>query len=181
MSVDKKIDIELFKVVSRSISETDDPQLMYGHLTQLLTAAMGIKGCSLFALNPDTDELEILGAFGLSFDYINKGPILSVRSISATRKGEAIVIADIDRSDMLQYPQEARAEGIRSIVSLPVQLHVKVIGALRLYHDQPWSPSQQDIDSLLVLGEFIGLALMYTRLRRSLETVRSAVVDIPRV
>jgi GAF domain-containing protein len=180
MAVEKKIDIELFKVVSRSISESDDPELMCGHLTQLLTAAMGIKGCSLFALNPDTDELEILDAFGLSFDYINKGPILSARSIAATRKGEAIVIADIDRSDMLQYPQEAKAEGIRSIVSLPVQLHAKVIGALRLYHDRPWSPSQQDIDSLLVLGEFIGLALMYTRLRWSLETVRAAVIDIPR-
>jgi len=181
MAVEEKIDIELFKVVSRSISAPDDLELMCGQLTQLLTAAMGIKGCSLFALNPDTDELEILGAFGLSFDYINKGPILSARSIAATRKGEAIVISDIDRSDMLQYPQEAKAEGIRSIVSLPVKLHAGVIGALRLYHTRPWEPSRQDIDSLLVLGEFIGLALMYARLRRSVEIVRSAVGEIPSI
>ena len=178
MSAEEKIDIDLFKVVFRAIAQSDNLEIMANHLTQLLVAALEIKGCTIFALNPDSNELEDLASFGLSMSYLEKGPVLSDKSIADTFKGKPIVIPDINHSDRLQYPQDAKAEGIGAIVSLPIKFYGKVIGALRLYHSDVWDVSDRDVDSLLVLAENIGLAMTYTRVLKALKTIRYTVDDI---
>jgi signal transduction protein with GAF and PtsI domain len=151
---------------------------MANHLTQLLVAALEIKGCTIFALNPESEELEVLASFGMSMGYVHKGPVLSKKSISATLKGDPIVVQDVDNTDLLQYPEDAKKEGIGAIVSVPIKFYGKVIGALRLYHHDVWDISEQDVDSLLVLAENIGLAMTYTRVLKALRTIRYTVDDI---
>jgi hypothetical protein len=58
MSSEDKINIELFKVVTRAIAESDNLGIMANHLTQLLVGALEVKACTIFALNEDTTELE---------------------------------------------------------------------------------------------------------------------------
>ena len=128
--------------------------------------------------NVETDELEPVATFGLSLQYVNKGPVLSEKSISRTIKGEPIVISDASVSDLLQYPKEAKTEGIRAIVSLPIQLYGRVIGALRLYHRDVLEMSRPDIDSLMLLAEIVGLAMTYTRLVNAMRGVKTAVDDV---
>jgi signal transduction protein with GAF and PtsI domain len=178
MPVEEKINIDIYKVVFRAIAESDNLEIMANHLTQLLVAALEIKGCTLFALNPETQELEILASFGLSMKYLNKGPLLTGKSIGAILKREPIVISDVKISDRLQYPDDAKYEGIGAIISVPIIFNNKVIGALRLYHHNTWEISDKDIDSLLVLAENIGLAMTYTRLLNALKTIRYTVEDI---
>jgi hypothetical protein len=47
-----------------------------------------------------------------------------------------------------------------------------------LYHHAQWDISEQDIDSLLVLAENIGLAMMYTRLLNALKEVKDTVNEV---
>lgn len=178
MGIEDRIDIDIFKVVTRAIAKSDNLDIMTNHLTQLLVGALEIKGCTIFALNSETKELETLASFGLSIDYLNKGPVLSDKSIVATLKGEPVVVSDITESDLLQYPENARKEGIGAIVSLPVNFCGNVIGALRLYHYEVWNISERDIDSLLVLCENIGLAMIYTRLLNALQNIKDNVNEI---
>ncbi|MBW2412324.1 MAG: GAF domain-containing protein [Deltaproteobacteria bacterium] len=178
MAVEEKIDIDIYKVVFRAIAESDNLEIMANHLTQLMVAALEIKGCTLFALNPETDELEILASFGLSMKYLNKGPLLSGKSIGATLKREPVVIRDVQNTDRLQYPDDAKSEGIGAIISVPIIFNTYAIGALRLYHHSSWEISEKDVDSLLVLAENIGLAMTYTRLLNALQTIRYTLEDI---
>jgi transcriptional regulator with GAF, ATPase, and Fis domain len=178
MGKQEHIDIDLFKVVTRAITHSDTLDAMTAYLSQLLVASLGIKGCSVFAVNPETEELEILGSFGLSVRYLNKGPVLSKRSIARTIKGDPVVVTDIEDAKTLQYPEEAKKEGIRAIASLPIKLYDKVIGALRLYHHDVWKLSSRDLDSLLVLTEVIGLAMVYMRLYHALQVVKEAAGDV---
>lgn len=178
MPAEEKIDIDIFKVVFRAIAESDNLEIMTNHLTQLLVGALGIKGCTIFALNPESQELEVLASFGLSIGYLNKGPVFSGKSIGATLKGKPTVISDINKTEHLQYPENARAEGIGAIVSLPIKFYGRVIGALRLYHHQVWDVSGRDVDSLMVLAENIGLAMMYTRLLNALKSLKDTVNEI---
>jgi hypothetical protein len=69
MAVEEIIDIDLFKVVFRAMAQSDDLEIMTNHLTQLLVAALEIKGCTIFAVNPETEELEVLASSGLSMKY----------------------------------------------------------------------------------------------------------------
>ena len=77
MGSEDKINIDIFKAVTRAIAESDNLGIMTNHLTQLLVGALGIKACTLFALNLDTTELEVLASFGLSINYMNKGPVMA--------------------------------------------------------------------------------------------------------
>jgi transcriptional regulator with GAF, ATPase, and Fis domain len=177
MRTDEKIDIDLFKVVTRAIAHSHSLEAMTAYLSQLLAAALGVKGCSIFALHPGTGELEIIGTFGLKASFLNKGPVLSKKSIARTLKGVPVVVPDVEKSRTLQYPDQTRGEGIRAIISLPVIFNGQVVGALRLYHREVWKPTDRDLDSLLVLAEMIGLAMSYTRLTQSMLAVREAVND----
>ena len=178
MGTKEKIDIDIFKVVNRAIAQSDSLDIMATHLSQLLVGALEIKGCTIFALNLETEELEILASFGLSLNYLNKGPILKAKSIRNTIKGQTIVIKDTSNTTMLQYPDNAREEGIRAIVSLPIKFYGKVIGSLRLYHDAEWDISERDLDSLLLLAENIGLAMTYTRLLNAMQAVKDTVNEV---
>jgi signal transduction protein with GAF and PtsI domain len=178
MSVEEKIDIDIFKVVFRAIAESDNLEIMTNHLTQLLVAALDIKGCTLFALNQESEELEVLASFGLSMKYLHKGPLLTGKSIGATLKKKPIVIRDVNKTDLLQYPDDAKNEGVGAIISIPIIFNSNAIGALRLYHHDAWEISDKDIDSLLVLAENIGLAMTYTRLLNAIQTIRYTVDDI---
>lgn len=178
MSVQEKIDINIFKVVFRAIAHSDNLEIMANHLAQLLVAALEIKGCTIFALNPESEELEVLASFGMSMGYVHKGPILSKKSIGATLKGNPIVVQDVNNTNLLQYPEDAKKEGIGAIVSIPIKFYGKVIGALRLYHHDVWDISEQDVDSLFVLAENIGLAMTYTRVLKALKTIKYTIDDI---
>ena len=170
-----QIDIRLFKLVSRAMAESDDLEIMATHLTQLLVSALEVKGCAIFVLNPASEELEVLASFGLSIEYMNKGPVIFNKSMRGQPKGEPIVISDVSGSGLLQYPQFAESEGIRAIVSLPIQSKGRIIGALRLYQSHTWQLSEQDLDFLTVLSDNIGMAMMYTRLLHALKSVRASV------
>ncbi len=178
MPVEEIIDIDLFKVVFRAMAQSDDLEIMTNHLTQLLVAALKIKGCTIFAVNPETEELEVLASFGLSMKYLNKGPLFTGKSIGATLKGEPVIIRDVNKTNRLQYPDDAKNEGIGAIISVPITFKNKVIGALRLYHREAWEISEKDIDSLLILTQNIGLAMIYTRILNALQAIRSTVDDM---
>ena len=44
MPAEDKIDIDLFKVVFKAMAQSDNLEIMANHLTQLLVAALEIKG-----------------------------------------------------------------------------------------------------------------------------------------
>jgi signal transduction protein with GAF and PtsI domain len=172
MITQNHIDIDVFKAVNRAIGESDNLDIMATHLSHLLVSILDIHGCTIFVLNPDEEELEILASFGLSADYLNKGPVLFARSLGGRSSSEPIIIRDVSDSGQLQYPEAAKEEGIRGIISLPINFRGRVIGALRLYSAKNWDLSARDLDSLQLLAENIGLAMMYYRLMNALQEVK---------
>lgn len=172
MASENRINIDIFKAVTGSVAHSDDLDVMTNHLSQLLTASLDIKGCAIFVLNAVTEELEILASFGLSAKYLTKGPLNTPKSINETFQGNPVVISDISkRNKSLQYPEEARKEGIAAIVSLPLVHLTEVVGVLRLYHYEPWKVSNQDLESLQILAGIIGLAMTYTRFHNTVHAI----------
>jgi transcriptional regulator with GAF, ATPase, and Fis domain len=178
MQNEDRINIDIFKVVTRAIAESCNLEIMSKHLTQLLVGALEIKGASIFAANMETKELEVLASFGLSIRYMNKGPLFFNQSIQSVSKKKAVVIQDVKQTDLLQYPEDAIQEGIGAIVAVPVNFSGRVIGVLRLYHSKVWDISDRDLDSLFVLTEIIGLAMMYARMHNAISDVKEIVGDV---
>jgi len=175
MPVEDKIDTGIIKVVTQSIADTRDLETMSNHLTQLLVGSLGIKGCTIFVLNPETEELEVLSSFGLSVNYLNKGPLSVNKSIDHRLNPVPVVVGDVGAETGLQYPEEARQEGIGGMVSLPMHLYNRLVGVLRLYHFEPWDISNNDLDCLSTLAEMVGLAIMYSRLLTAYKSIKEIV------
>ena len=173
-----RIDLDVVKTVQRAIAQSENIELMATHLTQLLVATMEIKGASLFARNVDSDELEVLGSFGLSISYINKGPVMFAKSIRNQYRGQPIVIPDVTQSELLQYPAAAQKEGIAAIVSQPITFSGKIIGVMRLYHHEKWEVSPKELDYLELLAEVTGLTMLYLRLLNTVKTITATVNEI---
>jgi signal transduction protein with GAF and PtsI domain len=178
MDATDKIDIDIFKTVIRTIAQPDSLETMGNRLTNLLVTAMDIKGATLFVLNPESEELEILTSFGLSLNFINKGPVIATRSMGWASNREPIVVSDISKSKLLQYPEHAKEEGIAAIVSLPIIFYGKIIGALRLYHYNVWDISRQDLDCLSAIAENLGMAMLYSRILNALLSIKDTVDDV---
>lgn len=158
------ITIDIFKLVTHSIAQADSLDKMGDLLCRLLVAALEVKGCALYLLNKDKGELELLSSFGLSSAYLSKGPIIPKKSIGCILRGEPVIIKNVDSSDLLQYLDHAVREGIKSIGSFPLMLSGDAIGALRIYHYKEWNIAEEDVNSIMVLGEIIALGLAYANL-----------------
>jgi len=90
----------------------------------------------------------------------------------------AVVVEDVSKSDRLQYPEHAHDEGIQAIVALPTKFKGRIIGSLRLYHRQPWAPSDAEMDLLQCLAGSIGLAMAYMRVLNALQEVKETIGDV---
>jgi signal transduction protein with GAF and PtsI domain len=178
MADQNKISLELYKLFITTISEANHIEEMATHLTQILVGALGIKGAALFILDPEREELELLSSAGLSMNYVSKGPILVDKSITIGPNREPVVIMDTQTSNKLQYPEKAKEEGIRAIVSYPVIMRKKIIGSLRLYHSQQWDISKEDLDFVEALAQTAGVALMYFRVANAVGNIKEVVGDI---
>ena len=178
MAVQSKIDLDIFQLVFEVITKSENADTMANQLTQVLVGTLGIKGATIFVLNPEIEELEILASSGLSINYVNKGPVLVDKSIKLPSNREPVVISDVTTSDRLQYPEKAEEEEIRAIVSLPITLRGKIVGALRLYRSQVWDISERDVELLKVVAQNIGVALMYFRLANAVLSVKETVNEV---
>ncbi|MBL7203433.1 MAG: GAF domain-containing protein [Desulfobacteraceae bacterium] len=175
MATESKINIDLFKAVTKSIAHSEDLDMMSNHLTQLLTSALDIKGCAIFVVNSITEEMEILASFGLSAKYLTKGLLSMPKSVKDTFRGSPVIIPDVSKHKGLQYPEEAEKEGISAIVSIPVVFTKEVIGVLRLYHYKEWDLSDQDMDSLMALADNIGLAMTFIRYHNAVHFIAEVI------
>ncbi len=178
MCEENAITIDIFKVVRKAMAQTSDLEDMTSSMVQLLTGTLDIMGCTLFVSNPQEQELEIMTSFGLSDNYLQKGAISSQKSIASIYKQEPVVVKDTSNTDMLQYPEAAAKEGILSIVSLPVIFSGKVIGAMRLYSVKTWDISDQDVETLMMFADQVGMAMMYSRLLNAFDIIRETVMDV---
>lgn len=178
MTEQNRIDLEIYKLLVQTISEADNLELLASKLTQIMVGALGIKGAALYILDPERDELELLASAGLSVDYVNKGPILVDKSIKFESNRMPVVISDTETSTKLQYPDKARQEGVRAIISHPIAMRGKIIGSLRLYHFQQWDLSGEEMAFVAALSQNLGVALMYFRVANAVLSIKETVNDI---
>lgn len=164
MTSETRITIDVFKAVTKAIAHSPNLDLMANQLAQLLVGALGIKACAILVFDQETRNLGRLASYGLSVRYLTKGPILADKSTAANLKGEAVIIRDVRKDDRIQYGDEAKKEGIASLVSIPIVVSEEILGALRLYHHELWDVSEQDLDSLQLLAVFTGLAMTHVNL-----------------
>ena len=121
-----------FQEISSAINETLNINKVLELVVTKVVKALGAKGCAVRLLDPKTQKLYLTKSFGLSKQFLEKGPVDAQRSIAENMAGKIVVIDDVLTDPRLQYRAEVVEEGIRKILSIPLSVRGKVIGVLRL-------------------------------------------------
>ena len=146
-----------------------------------ITEAMQVKGCVLRLLDPRTGRLQLSAAYGLSGNYFAKGPVEVERSPldSEALRGRPVIIPDVSKDNRFQYQEAARREGIVSVLCVPLEVHGRSIGVLRVYTSEQSTFHENDIQFLSVLAGLSALAIenasLYDNLKRSYDGVMDAL------
>ena len=158
---------EYFRVLremTSAILAAVDLERVARQIVEVITTLMDVKAAALRLINETTGELELLASRGLSQRFLTKGPPHIDRSIRETLEGKPVLIADTTSDQRLEYPAETAAEGIASILSLPILARCRVLGVLRIYSARKRAYSQEDVTFLAALAEIAGIAIMDAKL-----------------
>ena len=154
----------LFFETAQAILSARNLQEILDSLVQRTVAALQVKAGSLRLIDAQSNSLKQVASFGLSETYLNKGALNADQSIPEVLVGKPVCIKDAYNDPRIQYPEAMRAEGVNTVLSVPVIAGDKVIGVLRLYSAEPRDYNAEDLEFISALAEMGGLAIANARL-----------------
>ncbi len=163
------VNYETLLKITNSVTHSRDSEEVVVLTVESMTHALGVKGCTIFLTNRRTNELEIAASYGLSREYLEKGPVSALHSIADSLNEGPVAIEDVSDDPRIQYPEEAKKEGISSILSVPMTAGGKTIGAMRIYTAEPGEFDLEDVNFVQAVANMTGMAIEMARLYKGLK------------
>jgi signal transduction histidine kinase len=119
----------------QAVNSTREIEQVLERLAEATAKAMRVRACSIRLLNKTSTRLNVVAAYGLSQAYVKKGDLVLERNPLAREvlAGRTTISNDVSQEPNLQYPAEAEAEGIRSMLSAPLRGKSQPLGMIRTY------------------------------------------------
>lgn len=146
--------------ISRLVNSTLDLNVILQTIVDKLPAIMGMKACTIRLLQPETNQLELAAASGLSPEYLRRSSIRKEDSIFQALQGEPVAVYDAPRDPRVQYHEEIRREGIKSILAVPIKKGREIIGVLRLLTTEHHCFTASEVTFAMAVAEESGSAIL---------------------
>jgi GAF domain-containing protein len=165
---------EYFRALYRVVTAVNSSLHLHTVLNlvaEKVAEAMNVKACSLRLLDRATDTLAISAMYGLSQQYMQKGPVQLEKSQldQEVLQGQAVYIRNVATDPRFQYPEQAHTEGIVSVFCVPLTCKGQSHGVLRVYSDVERSFDAFDEEFLRTLANVSALAIENARLYSALK------------
>ncbi len=151
--------LDLFVNVTKTITSRLDPDDVFRLITEKIPEIIGVDAATIRLLDKSGTKLELRAAHGLSEAYLNRGTIDTEEPIFKALHGEPIAIDDAPRDPRINFPDATRAEGIQTILVVPIPIRGEIKGVLRLLTKKPHTYQQDEIDLVAAIGEQCGIAI----------------------
>ncbi|MBN2381265.1 GAF domain-containing sensor histidine kinase [bacterium] len=150
-------DMEALYQIGQVVNSTLDLDEILGLIAENATRLLNMKACFIRLLDKSKANLSIGGSYGLSEAYQKKGPIEVRRSLVdfEALKGDVIQVLEVGEDTRFQYREEARKEGLHSMLCVRLQSKSGVLGVIRVYSGVPHvfsEPEQNLLRNLANLG-----------------------------
>ena len=119
--------------IAAAVNSVRIPEGVLDSMAKTVSEALEVKGCSVMILTADRKVLLHTAAYGLSDSYIRKGPVSADRSIAEALEGKPVAILNAAEDERVQYREQAKQEGIASMLSAPILFKGDVMGVIRVY------------------------------------------------
>ncbi len=142
---------------------TDLKEAMHSLLATVAKYGLA-RGSGLLMRDPKTNTLTTVVRYGLSQNYLSKGPVLAGLSLGEVTTGKPVVVSNVANDPRIQYKEAAASEHVLAILGLPVRIGGEIAGALRLYYPFEFEPGPDYIMWMEHLAHQVGIALEKTQL-----------------
>jgi len=157
---------EVAKVINASLT----PSRVLKEVVSCVAETMKVKACSLRILESRGKKLLMGAQFGLSDGYIRKGPVL-VKESGLDKKaleGKTIWLKNAQADDDFQYKDKAKAEGIKSVLVVPLMAEKRAIGVLRVYAEEERAFDKNETMFMEAVANLSAIALENAKLHQAL-------------
>lgn len=140
---------------TQAVSSTLSLSKVMERLIESASLALSVTKASIRLLDESGERLAMAATHGLSQDYVDKGPVLLSHNalVRDVLLGRPIIIHDVMSDPRIQYPKQAREEGIHSSLVVPIIGYGKPLGVLRVYSDEPRHFSDDDAAFLTSIAQ----------------------------
>ncbi len=151
--------------VSRAFGTTLGKQEILDLIVESAIDTMDGKASCLFLADEEKDVFVPVAGKGLSENYLHARPMQARKVVDEVLwEGGYLSVYDAATDPRLENHEEKKAEGISSILVVPVMAKNKGIGVLSLYTGTPRDFSEDEISFLSALAEQGGMAIEQARL-----------------
>ena len=171
--------LESLVTVSRAINSTLNLDDALKAIVREARGLMRAKMASILLLDPTRAWLELRASHGAGKAYRGK-PALSVAESLlgiVVRRGKPIQVENVQTSARYQNISLARAEGLVSLLGVPLTYGRQTLGVLSVYTAEPHNFSNEEIHTLSALAGLSALAIERTRLHERIVDVEDQLRD----
>jgi len=153
-----------------SVSQTINSTLSLSEALQVITQEacllMEAKMCSLLLRDGTGEWLDLQASFGAGEAYIRKPRLSLAESLLGivVRRRKPLQIENVQISARYQNVEVARAEGLVSLLSVPLLFQQQAMGTLNIYTEEVHSFSNEEIKILSALAELSAATIEKARL-----------------
>ena len=159
---EQQAQLDYFKTIHRigkTINATIELDKILDFIVTNLTEVMNLKAATIRLIEPGHGKLALKAAYGLSQSYLERGPLDDELATYYIKQGEPVVIPDAKKDVHTIYHKEAEAEGISSILAVPIAVQDETIGILRLLTEEVRYFSDADVNFAMAVAEQGGIAI----------------------
>ncbi len=153
-----------FCKISKALGTTREKDELLDLIVESAIEAMAGKAACLFLADEERDVFVPVAQKGLSDNYLHADPMKAKTAVEGLFKEGYLAFRDAARDPRLQNRKAKKAEGIASILVVPVMVEGKAIGVLSLYTAAPRDFTEDEINFLSALAEQGGVAIQNARL-----------------
>lgn len=153
-----------FCKISKAFGTTLGREELLDLIVQSAIDTMQAKAACLFLADEEKDVFVPMAQKGLSKKYLHASPMRAKKIVDEMLKGGYLAFRDATTDSRLENLEAKKAEGIASILSVPVMVKDKAIGVLSLYTNTPRDFSKDEIDFLAALADQGGIAIEQAQL-----------------
>jgi transcriptional regulator with GAF, ATPase, and Fis domain len=156
--------------VARVINASLDPCRVVEEIARSATKAMDVKACSVRLIDSRRNNLLFGAVCGLSKGCICEGPV-PVQESGLDRevlKGKIIHLKDVQTDT--DFEGRAKAEGVQSVLAVPLMAGRKTIGVLKFYAAAAPQFGKQEMKFVEAVANLSAIALENAKLHEALQT-----------
>jgi GAF domain-containing protein len=169
---------------TKTLSSTLELQPVLDHLASAAASLLGVPVCSIMLLDSAGTGLRTVASCGLSPDHKLHTELRAGEGIAGmvAVQGTPVSSTDLLRDGRFKRRDVARAEGLRSMLSVPLTSKGKTIGVVNAYSrsDRPFTAAQERLLTTLAGEASVAIenAHLYAEAREQTRAMRSLMEEV---